>query len=202
MKTIKTKNFLLALLLIIVMITIGGCYTNTVDSLSTFKFQLPVYFYSQWNNMAVPDTNVDYVNLMDYPEYRDNRKKIKKAEIISFNYWIDSLMIDNNLPFDPNGDVNLEFDFIKFYLQFDGDSINYLIGEFADVNAKDFYRKPQHILEVPGIIAEVISVALKEKTGFFIKSQYSKTKGQIEEKRVIPMVHARFDMFLRFEINL
>lgn len=196
------KNKIILSLAIISLLVLSGCYTNTIDSLSTFKFQIPIFFYSHWVNKAAPDTTYDYVNLDDYAEYRDNKEKIKKAEIISFNYWIDSLMVDQGVPFDPEKSEDIEFEFIRFYIQFEGETNKHLIGEFLNVSAKEYYRKPQHILEVPSTVAEIIAVALKEKPKFNILSIYSKTKGQTEEKKYIPLVNARFDLFIRFEVEL
>lgn len=216
------KKHLIILFPALFALTMWGCYTSTIDALSTFKFQLPINFYSNWINKAAPDTSWDFNNLLKYDEYKDNQDKIKKSEILSFNYWIDSLIFDNGEVFKP-GVHQLEFEFIKFYLvfarlkanppnpfnpldesnyEFDPDSPEYLLGEFTNVNATAYYRSPEHILEVPEDVAEVIAVAVKEKPQFFIKSIYSKTKGQTEPKRYFNLINARFDMVIRFEVSL
>ena len=66
------KKILIVLLAIASGLGLWGCYTNTIDSLSTFRFQLPIYFYQNWVDRAAPDTSWDFTNLNDYPEYRRN----------------------------------------------------------------------------------------------------------------------------------
>jgi hypothetical protein len=204
------------------MLIVDGCYTSTVDSLSTFKFQLPLIFYSNYKNKAIPDTSVDFVNLVKYDEYNKNKDKIGKADILSFNYWIDSLVMDNNTPFDPMVH-NVEFEYVSFALHFaklkefppypadinnvvnwedDPLSPDYILGEFTNVSVREYYRIPDHILDVNDEIAQVLSSAVKYKPQFFIKSIYSKSKGQTTPKRNFPLVNARFDMIIRFEVNL
>jgi len=205
------KKKILLLLAFAVGISMWGCYTNTIDSLSTFKFQLPIYFYSNWENKAAPDTSWDYTDLEDYPEYNDNKDKIQVAELISFNYWLDSLITDDGVPFDPTDPdaPEIEFDFIEFYLVFadefgnrDPNAPEYLLGKFTNVNAKTYWRNPAHILEVPSDVAKIASVAIKDYPQFYIKSVYSKTKGQTEPYRYFPLIHARFDIVIRFEVSL
>ncbi len=219
------KKNLIILLTIVIGIGLLGCYTNTVDSLSTFKFQLPVYFYKNWVDRFAPDTSWDFTNLNDYPEYRDNKDKIQIAEILSFNYWVDSLVTANGVPYNPN-DKNspvIEFKFVKFYLHFavwrdnppnpndpsdssnyvrDPDTPDYLLGEFYNVNVKDYYRNPEHILEVPTDVAKIISLALKAKPHFFIKAVYSKTKDQKVPKLLFPLINSRYDLVFRFKVSL
>jgi hypothetical protein len=219
------KKILIVLLAIASGLGLWGCYTNTIDSLSTFRFQLPIYFYQNWVDRAAPDTSWDFTNLNDYPEYRDNKDKIELAEILSFNYWIDSLITDDNKPFNPNdpNQEDIEFEFVKFYLHFavwkdnppnpddpsdssnyilDPETPDYLLGEFTNVNVKNYYRIPDNILAVPTEVAQIISVAIKSKPQFFIKSVYSKTKGQTNPKRHFHLIKARYDLVIRFEVSL
>ncbi len=219
------KKTIIILITIFTGLGLWGCYTNTIDALSSFEFQLPIYFYSNWVDRAAPDTSWDFKNLNDYNEYRDNRDKIQTAEIISFNYWLDSLVTENGKPFDPTdpNQEDLEFEFVKFYLHFavlkdnppnpddpsdennyelDPDTPDYLLGEFHNVDVKKYYRNPEYILEVPTEVAQIIAVALKDKPQFFIKSVYSKVKGQTEPKRHFPLINTRYDLIIRFEVNL
>ena len=219
------KKIIILIVAIVSGLSMWGCYTNTIDSLSTFKFQLPIYFYSNWLNRSAPDTSWDFTNLNNYPEYRDNKEKIRTSEILSFNYWIDSLVMDGGKPFDPNdpNQEDVEFEFIKFYLHFavlksnppnpgdpndpdnyelDPSTPDYLLGVFTNVSVKRYYRNPEYILEVPTDVAMIISEALKEKPQFFIKSIYSKTIGQTEPKRFFPLINARYDLVIRFDVEL
>ena len=138
----------------------GGCYTDTIDSLSTFTFQLAIPFHSTHYEKAAPDTSYDFTNLNAYKEYRDNRERIKKAMILEFNYWVDSIVMRNadpdlpDIPYDPeiHGDT-ISFEFVKFYLRFaklkpgagdplsddsthwmmDPNEKNHLLGEFYEI---------------------------------------------------------------------
>ena len=216
------KKTTIYILILLSALMLDGCYTSTVDSLSSFKFQLPLIFYSNYKNKAVPDTSIDFVNLTKYDEYNKNKDKIFKAEILSFNYWIDSLVMDNSTPFDPKVD-DVQFEYVSFSLHFaklktnppkpydinnvvnwedDPLSPEYVLGEFTNVSVRDFYRDPSHILDVNDEVAQVLSSAVKYKPQFFIKSTYSKTKGQTSPKRTFPLVNARFDMIIRFQVNL
>jgi len=219
------KKIIILMLLAIAGLGLWGCYTNTVDNLSTFKFQLPINFYSNWVNKAAPDTSWDFTNLDDYAEYRDNKDEIKSSEILSFNYWLDSLVTDDGKPFNPNdpNQEDVEFEFIEYYLHFavlksnppnpgnpsdpnnylqDPNTPDYLLGKFTNVSAKKYYRNPANILFVPSDVAQIISHTLKNNPKFFIKSVYSKTVGQEEPKRHFPLINARYDLVIRFEVNL
>jgi hypothetical protein len=197
----------------------SGCYTDAVDNLSTFTFQLPLLFHSYHWDKASPDTSVDFTNLNDYKEYRDNKERINKAQILHFNYWIDSLVMQNNVPFDPEVHTDdVIFPFIRFYLQFarytGGDPSNpnsyepdpnepmYLLGEYLDVNVAEYYRNPEYILDVSEETAMILSDAVKNRPQFYIITHYSKVVGQTEPKRYFPYVAARYDMVIRFDVDL
>jgi|GEM_PF-590779 len=128
MKKNRTIKILLTTLAVIFL---SGCYSDTINSLSTFKFQLPINFDQTYLNRRAPDTSWDFTNLNKYKDYQDNKDRIKKAEITMFNYWIDSLIAEGIpfLPYNPTnkyyynyqtqtGNNILEFSFVKFYLVF------------------------------------------------------------------------------------
>ena len=220
----------------------SGCYTDTVDALSTFDFQLPLIFHSTHFNKASPDTSVDFTNLNEYKEYRDNKERIQEAIVHQFNYWIDDIKLSGSIPMEvdhlgrkpPENDMqdsalyfhperdNLEFEFIKFYLHFaklkdgyynENDLVEshweidttekpYLLGAYYDVDVSDYYRQAHHIIEVSDEISAIISEAVKERPSFFIITEYSKTKDQDDDKRYFPYVGARYDMVIRFSVDL
>jgi hypothetical protein len=203
----KNKYIILTVSLLSVLF-LSSCYQNTIDALSSFKFQLAILFDSQYRNKFAPDTTIDFVNLDDYKQYRDNKDRIKKAQFIQFNYWIDSLHLANNKPFNPKTD-NVEFEFIKFYLVFqEGGQMpsdpgkRYLLGTFNNVNVANYYRNPEHILVVPEDVAKIIEEAVKINPRFYIVSEYSKVKGQQGPKESFPFIWARFDIAIRFEVSL
>lgn len=122
---------ILTLFTIAAVVLLTGCYTDTVDSLSTYKFQLPIDFKQKYLNKVAPDTSYDFTNLNKYKDYRDNKDRIVRAEITLANYWIDSLNVNGTvyLPRDPSnkyyfdyntntGTYTIQFNFIKFYLVF------------------------------------------------------------------------------------
>jgi hypothetical protein len=207
-------------------IFIAGCYTDTINAFSKFTFQLPLLFHSTHFDKAAPDTSYDFTNLNKYKEYSDNKDRISKALVLEFNYWIDSLMLQGNIPFDTtNRDVI--FTYIRFSLHFaklkpqysyngetDADSSHwmfdpaeqdYLLGEFRDVNVADYYRKAFHIVEVADDVAQIISEAVKNRPAFYIITEYSPLSDQDiakEPKRHFPYVAARYDMIIRFSVDL
>jgi hypothetical protein len=126
--------------------------------------------------------------------------------------------------FDPNNDT-LEFYYIKFWLHFatpkyvgtpetNTDSANwkfdpmeqpYLLGQYSNVDIRDYYRNPEHIVEVEDDIAAIISEAVRNRPAFYIITEYSPVVGQnvaTEPKRRFPFVAARYDMIIRFSIDL
>lgn len=286
MKKIITSS-LIALLIVSAM-WLGGCYSDNIDALSTYKFQFPVPFQSMHWKRAAPDTSWDFTNLYSYKEFRDNEDRVEKAEILHFNYWLDDLIyvnlnditdtlcfaidtvtkertsyrlhnidtlaliraandgknvkVNNFFRLDGNGmpiksEHNIEFEFIRFYFVFaeykgtkteydNGGKFSknkndwkmldkeYLLGEFKNVNINNAFRFPDHNPEqitgdlqhhiewVPAATAKKISEALKDKPHFFIRTEYSKVKGQTIPKYYFPWISARYDMVIRFEVEL
>lgn len=218
--------FLLSLSLGLVL---NSCYTDTVDSFSTFSFQFPILFHADHHNKISPDTSTDFVNLYDYPEYTDNKHLLNKAEILSFNYRIDSLQYTppgetDTTIFDPNSEEHkniIQFDFIRFTLVFAklksefldvNDENSYeedttiapqLLGEFYDVKIEDYYRYAHHIEVTDEKVAQVISNSIKERPHFYIVTEYSKLSDQTEgEDWKFPYIESNYDMVVRFNIDL
>jgi len=212
----KKKIYYLTFLLIL---SINGCYTDTIECFKTFTFQFPVNVYSIYTNKAIPQISMDFSNLYQYDEYYDNRDKIEKAYILQVNYWIDTLVLLDNIPFNP-AIHNLEFEYVKYKLIFakskDGnifskdsstfepnlDLEEFDLGVYYNVNVADFYRNPSYIIDIPNNVAEKISIQLKTEPFFYIVSEYSKLKGQTDDKVYFPLMNARFDIIIRFEVNL
>lgn len=200
---------------------LASCITQTVTDFEYFTVQIPILFNSEFKNRESPDTSRDFSNLFSYSEYRDNKDKIDAAYIFQFNYRIDSLVMVNGVPFNPNTD-DLYFDDIKFSLQFaktkyqggniySKDSVDfepdpaspvYVLGEFTDVNVKDFYKKAYHILTLDEPTAKIISNTLKITPYFFIYTQYSKIRGQTTDKVVFPYIASKYDVVVRLKVKL
>lgn len=204
---------------IILAVIMSGCYTDAIDNLQTFSIQIPIFFEGPFKDRTAPDTSVDFSNLYKYPEYKENRDRVEKAEILQLNYRIDSLVYFDGTVFDPATD-DLEFDYIRYSFQFarptkgneqstdpndfepDPTKEKILIGEFKNVKIRDYFRQAKYIMNVSETAAYTISEGLKVKPYFYIFTEYSKTKGQIEDEMKFQLIKAKFDVILRLEVKL
>jgi len=207
------------LIIALIAFSINSCVLDTVDSLSEFTLQIPVMFVTDYLDRASPDTSIDFTHLMKYDAYKENKDKIAEAIVYQLNYRIDSLVLENGVPFGP-GTPDIVFDRISFKLQFgksrfgntyslnpndyipDPDSPIYELGEFVDVSVREYYRRSDHILEVPGSTASVISKTLKSVPYFYIITEYSRIKGQTTEKVIFPFISSKFDVIIRVKVEL
>lgn len=207
------------IILALIAASLTSCITDTVDSMSKFTVQLPIFYKSSYVNRNCPDATQDFSNLNEYTEYRDNKDKIEKAEVYQLNYRIDSLVMPNKKVYNPETD-KLEFDYIRYYLIFakpktsdenstDSTKFEYdpskkpiLLGEFKDVNIKDFYRQSKNILTVDDERTKIISDILKDKPYFFISTEYSKMKGSTNATEVFPYIGSRFDIVVRLGVKI
>ncbi len=105
-------------LLLVATLILDGCYADNIEDLSTFKFQFPVPFGSVHWDRAAPDTSYDFSNLYEYKEYRDNEDRVKKAEILHFNYWIDDLIYRN---------VNDTSEILAFEINENNERVSYML---------------------------------------------------------------------------
>ncbi len=206
-------------ILLVILVLLSGCYTDTINKIETFSIQIPIFFTGPFTDRSAPDTSVDFSNLYQYPEYEENRNKISKAEILQMNYRIDSLVYEDGSIFDPSND-DLEFEFIRYSFQFskpkngniystnpddfipDPNEERIVLGEFRDVKIKDYFRQAKQIIEVPKTSAVIISEGLKTRPYFFVYTEYSKVKGQTEDEFKFKLIKAKFDIVLRLEVKL
>ncbi len=209
------KIFFLAILAL----SINSCVTDSVDSLSEFTFQVPVHFITEYLDRTSPDTSIDFTHLMKYDAYKENKDKISEAIVYQLNYRIDSLVLENGVPFGP-GSPDIVFDRVSFKLQFgkprfgntyslnpsdyipDPASPIYELGEFINVSVSEYYRRSHHILQVPGSTASVISKTLKTVPYFYIITEYSRIKGQAADKVIFPFISSKFDVVIRLKVKL
>jgi hypothetical protein len=195
---------------------LAGCYTETIEELSSFKVQVPVYFYSESYGKASPDTSIDFSNLNEYDTYRENRDRVNKAEVYQFNYWIDSLILEDGTPYNPDED-SLVIDRLVFSLKFalplgdpnstnpndfipDPDSEVYILGEYENVNISEYWRNPEYIKSIDEDIAVVISETLKDKPHFYLYTESGRINGRSET--VFPYIKSRFDLVVRLDVKL
>jgi hypothetical protein len=204
---------------LILALVLFGCYADTINKLDTFSIQIPIFFSGPFKDRSVPDTAVDFSNLYKYPEYKDNRDRVNKAEILQLNYRIDSLVYEDGSVFNPLTD-NLEFLYVKYSFRFaksktgneqstnpddfEPDMSKPLItlGDFQNVKIKDYFKEAKYILDVSETNAKTISDGLKIKPYFYIYTEYSKIKGQTGDEFKFKLIQAKFDVILRLEVNL
>lgn len=206
----------LAILLVFIMLS--GCYQNTVDSFSSFNFQMIVKLNTKYLNRSVPSQSLDFSNLNKYEDYHKNKERIKKSQLLQFNYWIDSLVLENNKPYDPNTDL-LQLDYIIYTLVFarpiagnvnsenpndfepDPTIPEYELGRFTNVNIRDYYRKAHQIKEISKEISDQISEHILRNPYFYIKTTYGNVAGSLD-KYHFPLIYANFDLNIRFTVDL
>ena len=221
----KKKILILSSLLALVVL-ISSCYQSAVDSFSEWTFQIIVEFKPDYIGRHFPCDNLEYNNLNQFEEYKANKDKIKSADIVQFNYWVDSLQIVKGVPFNYNTDV-CTFDSIRYSLVFaklksgytdstKTDSIyyqpNYERGEFEiakyplpgeqNVNAKEYWRNPSHIVSVSEERAQVISEILKYSPSYYIRTQYGNCTYNGSTINNISFIKAHFDLAIRFTVKL
>ncbi|MCC7439111.1 MAG: hypothetical protein IT211_11515 [Armatimonadetes bacterium] len=170
-------------------IGVGGC--SVVDSLDTFTMQLPINMEFSWRNRQAPDTTVDFVNLMDYSVYRDNMDDIQSAKLYQVGYWMDTLVGNPSIE-------DAEFAFVEFYIRFQGEQQQHLLGRYENVVVKDYYKRP-HIITVPDSIALLVSEAVRTKPQFDVIQRYSLPKNGTG---FFPRLEARVDLAIRLEVKL
>jgi hypothetical protein len=227
----KKSNLKILFIFLCLSIFLNGCYTSTIDSFSKFNVQLTLNFNSYFYHKGAPDTNISFANLNKYEQYIKSKSLINEAQVVQFNYWIDSLELDNFHPFDPDKD-SVVFSHIRFSIKFavpktdsiknllnnlslndpaaldssnwmpDPNGDSVILGEFRDVNVSDYYRNPQYIQVVNQKVTEIITEMTKNRPQFYIVTEYSKTVGQTVEKRQFPLIWSKYDMVLRLQVKL
>ena len=216
MKKIIFYSFFLVLAMFLI-----SCYTRTIDDLSEFTVQIPVYFYDNSQNRKVPSISNDFTNLYKYDEFKKNKDRIDRAIIYQFSYWIDTLIHpETKKPFNPSTDEMI-FDKISYKLVFikpilpdnyesqnpDDFTINndyepFVIKEFTNAKVSEFYKNPKNIVSIDEIQAKKISDALKKNPYFLIISEYSKYQGQAVDTAYFPLLHIRTDLIIRLTVKL
>ncbi len=186
---------------------------GAVDNLETFSFQYTVHFEDEKINDSIPASFKDTTDLNDYAEYRDNKEKIVKSEILHFNFWVESLVYekyDFDIEFDPEynkGEKSLIFDYVRFYITFDHEKY-YELATFENVNVLDYYRTPFHINEINAKTRKEIIEKLKNNPIFYTKSEFGKLNientdiAQKQEYIKVPYFKYKTDLVLRFEVDL
>lgn len=200
---------------------ITSCYTQTINDLSTFTVQVPVYFYDKASKRMIPFSGFNFTNLNTYEQFVKNKDKVDRAEIYQFSYWIDSLVIPfKNKPFNPAEDEMI-FERIRYLIMFakpkkpssefsknpndfeiDSTVEPFIIGDFNQVKVSEYYRNPFHIVSVPENRAKEISNIIKSKPYFFLVSEYSKYSGQPTDTTFIPYLEVRADLVIRLTVKI
>jgi len=196
-----------------------SCYTDVINSFQNFRFQIPFYFYLNYIDKSIPDTSRIFVNLNNYDEFLKHRDELASAEIVQFNYWVDSLVFSNNVAFDPERD-SLIIENVRFVLifarpksgivnpkdssDFEEDTTlpRFVLGEFYNLDIRDFYRQPHHIKIISNEISQVLTEVVRSRPYFYLSSEYGKVLGQTTSKKYFSLVNVRIDIVIRFTISL
>ena len=196
-----------------------SCYTDVINSFQNFRFQIPFYFYLNYIDKSIPDTSRIFVNLNNYDEFLKHRDELASAEIVQFNYWVDSLVFSNNVAFDPERD-SLIIENVRFVLifarpksgivnpkdssDFEEDTTlpRFVLGEFYNLDIRDFYRQPHHIKIISNEISQVLTEVVRSRPYFYLSSEYGKVLGQSTAKKYFSLVNVRIDIVIRFTISL
>lgn len=176
-------------------------------------------FYVNYFDKSIPDTSQQFANLESYEEFVKNKSKLSRAEIVQFNYWIDSLIFSNGKPFDPASD-SLVIEKVKIYFVFAKPKVGvfspvdsndfepdttlpqFILGEFNNINIAEYYRKPHHIFTVSTEISQVLSEVVRNRPYFYLISEYGKVKGDINSRVFFRLIFVRFDIVIRFIVNI
>ena len=215
MKISRTKFAVI----IFISFALTSCYTDVINSFQNFRFQIPFYFYLNYIDKSIPDTSRIFVNLNNYDEFLKHRDELASAEIVQFNYWVDSLVFSNNVAFDPERD-SLIIENVRFVLifarpksgivnpkdssDFEEDTTlpRFVLGEFYNLDIRDFYRQPHHIKIISNEISQVLTEVVRSRPYFYLSSEYGKVLGQSTAKKYFSLVNVRIDIVIRFTISL
>lgn len=205
--------------IIFISFALTSCYTDVINSFQNFRFQIPFYFYLNYIDKSIPDTSRIFVNLNNYDEFLKHRDELASAEIVQFNYWVDSLVFSNNVAFDPERD-SLIIENVRFVLifarpksgivnpkdssDFEEDTTlpRFVLGEFYNLDIRDFYRQPHHIKIISNEISQVLTEVVRSRPYFYLSSEYGKVLGQTTAKKYFSLVNVRIDIVIRFTISL
>ena len=203
----------------IIAAVLSSCITDTVDSMSKFTVQIPIFYETEYIKRMYPDVSIEFTNLNKYAEYKENKDKIEKAEVFQFNYRIDSIVLPNDEVYNP--DIHdLRFEYIRYKIIFakpkttDEDSQDsskfeidtsiepVVLGEFRNVDIKDFYRQSKNVKTIGEKETQAISDIIKGKPYFYISTEYSNRLGGYPAKELFPYVNAKFDVVVRLGIKI
>ena len=192
MKSIK--QLIAALLITAGLVAMNSCdVTNITDVI----LQITIDFDPEFKNKMVPDSSLDVVDLNDYPEYEENSDKVEDAEILHFNYRIDSIKTRNNMHID-----SIVFKQVNFYMiptTAAGDRLpgqRYKLGEFPNLRVSDYYKTAKHIIEVSSEVGELISEQIKKTSHFIFVTEYSELVGENVDRN-FDCIEAHVDMVIR-----
>jgi hypothetical protein len=146
----KKIYIMLAMLLIV---SLSGCYTDTVNSLKTFVIQVPLN--QDMINFGNSKETVTPDNLNNYADYRDNVDRIKSIKIYQAAYHANEVY--------PPEAIDQRFKSMEFYVEVGG--TRYKIARFEEISVQDMYRIP-HIDQVDDATAQEISDKLMENPEF------------------------------------
>ncbi len=139
----KGLKVIIQILLLTSLIYLSSCVTDTIDTFDTITIQVPIQVdLTQRGNS---DTTIQLEYLNDYPEYRNNKERIKNIKLYQAAFWIEEL--------DPI-ELNERFISLDYYFEIGGQ--RYHIASYNNFTIRDFYKIP-HIDQIPDSVAQEIS---------------------------------------------
>lgn len=197
--------------LFLVSIVLSSC-EETISKFDSLTVQVAVNSRNEYDDRNAPSSKLSYTDLNNYAAYRDNRDRIIKSDFYQFSYWLDDLRLANGQEFDTLINKDMHFEFVKFYIQFldvNKQPIQsespILFATFENPYIKDFYKHPRNILEADDTIAEKINLLIKEYPQFNFIDEFGKVvdeTGRVYDTYNFPYLESRFDLVIRFEIEL
>jgi hypothetical protein len=146
----KRINLILILIAIMLM---QSCYTDTIDSLKTIVIQVPLN--QEMVNFGNSKETINRDNLNNYPDYRNNKDRIKSITMYQAAYHANEVY--------PAEAIDQRFKSMDFFVEVNNK--RYRIARFEEISVQDMYRIP-HLDQVDDASAKEISNALLNNPEF------------------------------------
>jgi hypothetical protein len=146
-------KYIYIILSVLFVVSLSGCYTDTVDSLKTFVIQVPLN--QDMINFGNSKETVTPDNLNNYADYRDNVDRIKSIKIYQAAYHANDVY--------PPEAIDQRFKSMEFFVEVAG--TRYKIARFEEISVQEMYRIP-HIDQVDDATAQEISDKLMADPAF------------------------------------
>ena len=177
------KIFLLIPLMALFLL--NGCYTDTVDSFSTFIIQLPLN--QDLTNHGDSKETYTPDNLNNYKEYRDNKDRIKSITIYQTAFYANEVY--------PEDAWDNKFKSMTFLIETSNGQRD-TVGHIENVTVSDFDRDP-YIDEIDDVTAKEISDRLLANPSFATISIFDP-----EDDEYYDRIESTLVVVIRIEVEL